>query len=72
METMRTIYDVQQLLKKFGTVIYVGDRLADLQLMEAELKELYQSQLVEVRDYQMALLLLRQEIQKEKDKRGNR
>lgn len=68
---MKTIYDVQQLLKQYGTIIYVGDRLADLELMEAELKELYRSQLVETNDYQMALLLLRQEIQKEKEKRMN-
>ncbi len=58
---MNSIYDVRQLLKKFGTFIYVGDRLGDLQLMEEELKELYRSQLVDTRDYQMALLLLRQE-----------
>ena len=32
---MRTIYDVQQLLKRFGTIIYIGDRLADLELIEA-------------------------------------
>ncbi|MCU9613873.1 YqgQ family protein [Caldibacillus lycopersici] len=69
---MRTIYDVQQLLKSFGTIIYIGDRLADLELMESEVRELYRSQLMEVKDYQMALLLLRQEIQKEKDKRKNR
>jgi uncharacterized protein YqgQ len=67
-ETMKTIYDVQQLLKKFGTIIYVGERLADLELMEEELIELYKSQLIESRDFQTALLLLRQEIQIERDK----
>ncbi|MFC3882912.1 YqgQ family protein [Bacillus songklensis] len=66
---MKTIYDVQQLLKKYGTIIYIGDRVADLELMEAELKELFQSQLVDVRDYQTALLLLRHEIQIQKEKR---
>ncbi|WP_153123494.1 YqgQ family protein [Peribacillus tepidiphilus] len=65
---MKTIYDVQQLLKKFGTIIYVGERLADLELMEEELIELYKSQLIESRDFQTALLLLRQEIQIERDK----
>ncbi len=65
---MKTVYDVQQLLKKFGTIIYIGDRLADLELMEEELKQLYQSQLVDPKDFQMALLILRQEIQIEKDK----
>jgi uncharacterized protein YqgQ len=66
---MKTVYDVQQLLKRFGTIIYVGDRLADLELMEEELKELYQSQLIDVKDYQMALLILRHEAQIEREKR---
>ncbi|WP_066293502.1 YqgQ family protein [Bacillus sp. FJAT-29937] len=65
---MKTIYDIQQFLKKFGTFIYVGDRIADLELMEAEIKELYQAQLIETKDYQMAILLLRHEIQHLKDK----
>ncbi len=68
---MKTIYDIQQFLKKFGTIIYVGDRVADLELMEAELKELYHSQLIETRDYQTARLILRHEIQMEKDKQKN-
>ncbi|WP_163103395.1 YqgQ family protein [Peribacillus alkalitolerans] len=66
---MNTIYDVQQLLKKYGTIIYLGERLADLEMMESELIELYKSQLLEPRDFQTALLLLRHEIQIEHDKR---
>ena len=66
---MKTIYDIQQYLKKFGTLIYVGDRVADLELMESEVKELYQAQLMDIRDYQMAILLLRQEIQSIKEER---
>lgn len=65
---MKTIYDIQQFLKKFGTIIYIGDRVSDLELMESELRELFNSQLIETRDYQNALLLLRHEIQIEKDK----
>jgi uncharacterized protein YqgQ len=68
-DNMNTIYDVQQLLKKYGTIIYLGERLADLEMMESELIELYKSQLIETRDFQTALLLLRQEIQIERDKR---
>lgn len=67
-DNMNTIYDVQQFLKKFGIFIYVGERIADLELMEAEIKELYQSQLMDIKDYQMAILLLRQEAQLLKDK----
>jgi uncharacterized protein YqgQ len=66
---MKTIYDIQQYLKKFGTLIYVGDRVADLELMESEVKELYHAQLMDIRDYQMAILLLRQEIQSIKEER---
>lgn len=63
------MYDVQQFLKKFGTYIYIGDRLADLELMEAEIKELFISQLIERQDLQMALQVVRTEIQLEKEKR---
>lgn len=67
--TMKTVYDVQQLLKQFGTIIYVGDRLADLELMEEEVKELYESQLIDVKQLQAALFVLRQEAQIEREKR---
>ncbi|AQX53751.1 YqgQ family protein [Priestia flexa] len=65
---MNTLYDVQQLLKSFGIVIYIGNRQADIELMETEIRELYQSKLIETQDYQMAILLLRQELQKQKEK----
>ena len=67
--SMRTIYDIQQLLKRFGTFIYVGDRIADLELMEDEVRELYKSQFIDVKDFQMAILLIRQEIEREKANR---
>ncbi|HEY2421367.1 MAG TPA: YqgQ family protein, partial [Neobacillus sp.] len=35
---MKTVYEIQQYLKQYGTIIYIGDRVADLELMEAELK----------------------------------
>lgn len=63
---MRTIYDIQQLLKRYGVFIYVGDRIADLELMEDEVRELYKSQMIDIKDFQMALLLIRQEIEREK------
>ena len=66
---MKTIYDIQQYLKKFGTLIYVGDRLADLELMEVEVKELYYAKLMDTRDYQTAILLLRQETRSIKEER---
>ncbi|MED3842180.1 YqgQ family protein [Geobacillus stearothermophilus] len=66
---MKTVYDVQQLLKQFGTIIYVGDRIADLELMEEEVKDLYESQLIDVKQLQAALFVLRQEAQIEREKR---
>ncbi|MEH7441105.1 YqgQ family protein [Heyndrickxia sp. MSNUG] len=69
---MKTIYEIQQFLKKFGTIIYIGDRVSDLELMESELKELFNSQLIETNVYQTAILLLRHEIQLEKEKTANK
>ena len=59
---MNTIYDIQQLLKRFGTFIYLGERIADLEMMEMEVRELYRSNLIDVKDYQMAMMLLRKEM----------
>ncbi|MFK4997669.1 YqgQ family protein [Bacillus sp. N9] len=65
---MKSAFDVQQLLKNYGIFIYIGDRLADLELMEAEVKELYTSKLITSEQFQQALLILRSEIAKEKNK----
>ncbi|MCE4047053.1 MULTISPECIES: YqgQ family protein [Bacillaceae] len=65
---MKTIYDVQQFLKRFGTIIYVGDRLGDLELMKAELEELRHTEIIEKQDFDMAVLLLNQGIQQLKEK----
>lgn len=65
---MKTIYDIQQFLKRFGTVIYVGDRLATLELMEEEIKELYFSKLIDKSELQVALQVLRHEIQLERER----
>ncbi|QKY69454.1 YqgQ family protein [Lentibacillus sp. CBA3610] len=67
---METIYDVRQLLKRFGTIIYTGERSADLELMENEVKELYRIQCIETNDYQKALLLLRKEAARLRDEKG--
>ncbi len=65
---MKTIYDIQQFLKGYGTFIYIGDRLADLELMEEEIKELFYSKLIEKNELSNALQILRHEIQLERDK----
>jgi uncharacterized protein YqgQ len=63
---MNSVYDVTQLLKRFGIYVYTKDRLADLEMMEEEIKELYRMQMIEVKEYQLAILLLRQEQSKYK------
>ncbi|MFC4022793.1 YqgQ family protein [Oceanobacillus longus] len=55
---MNSIYDIQQLLKRYGTFIYTGDRLGDLNLMEMEIDELYQMKFIKIQEYQVAKLLL--------------
>lgn len=40
------MYDVQQLLKTYGTFIYTGNRQSDLQLMIIEAEELFKAQLL--------------------------
>ncbi|AYC29571.1 YqgQ family protein [Paenisporosarcina cavernae] len=56
---MKTFYDVQQLLKQFGTYIYTKDKNADIELMQMELKELYDGGILSVREYQTAVLILK-------------
>ncbi|PKG25727.1 YqgQ family protein [Niallia nealsonii] len=59
---MKTIYDIQQFLKQYGTIIYIGDRIGDLELMKSEIEELYRSQLIDKQEFESALFLLNQEI----------
>ena len=58
---MKNMYDVMQLLKRYGTYIYTTDRLSDLLLMEDEIRELYNSHVLDIQDFQMAILILRSE-----------
>ncbi|MFJ7975066.1 YqgQ family protein [Peribacillus sp. JNUCC 23] len=60
---MKTIYDIKTYLRRFGTFIYTGDRIADLELMEVEIREIYKLGIMDTKEFQMAILLLRQEIQ---------
>ncbi len=56
--------DVYDLLKQFGTFIYTGDRIGDLELIEDEIKELYRSRMIEQAQYQSAILIIRHEVSK--------
>lgn len=68
---MKTLYDVQQLLKKFGIYVYVGKRLYDIELMKLELVKLYDNKLLGKEDYLKAELILRQEHRLEMEKEKN-
>ena len=61
---MKSMLDVLDILKQYGIYIYTKDRIGDLYLMEDEIKELYKSKFIDTKDFQMALLILRQEEQR--------
>jgi uncharacterized protein YqgQ len=65
---MKSVYDIQQFLKSYGTFIYTGDRLADLMLMQDELKELFLANILEIKDLQVATMILKKEMDEIKNK----
>ncbi|MFA8437676.1 YqgQ family protein [Pueribacillus sp. YX66] len=65
---METIYDIRQLLKRFGIFIYTGNRIADLELLEIEIRELHQLNLIDDQQFTLAILTLRKEIKEETEK----
>ncbi|HEK9097899.1 TPA: YqgQ family protein [Streptococcus equi subsp. zooepidemicus] len=67
---MKTLYDVQQLLKGFGIVIYMGKRLYDIEMMKIELQRLYGGGLLDKQAYLTAELILRREHRLELKREG--
>ena len=61
MEAMKTFYDVQQFLKQFGIIVYVGKRLYDIELMKLELSRIYDAGLMDKLDDLEAEAVLRRE-----------
>lgn len=59
---MKSVYDIQQLLKKYGTFVYTGNRLGDLYMFEMELDELHRLGFIEQELYMKAKLILKKEI----------
>lgn len=68
---MKTLYDVQQLLKRFGIYVYIGKRLYDIEVMKLELEKLYENGLIDETDYLTAELILRREHRLEMEKENN-
>ena len=62
---MKTLYDVQQFLKGFGIVVYMGKRLYDIEMMRIELERIYQAGLMERLVYFEADQVLRREHKEE-------
>lgn len=57
---MKTFYDVQQLLKKFGLIIYFKDEKNTLEMMNQELKEIHAAGLISHEDFIQARLIINQ------------
>ena len=55
---MKTLYDVQQLLKNFGIFVYVGKRMWDIELMALELDHLYKAGVIDKETQRSELLEL--------------
>lgn len=64
---MKDLLSVIMLLKRFGVYIYTGNRRDDIDLMQSEVKDLYDSGLLLQEDYLQAILILRSELAKEQD-----
>ncbi|HEL2246830.1 TPA: YqgQ family protein [Streptococcus suis] len=58
---MKRLYDVQQLLKRFGIIIYMGNRLYDIEMMQIELNRVYQAGVLDRLEYMESELVLRRE-----------
>lgn len=63
---MKTVYDVAQLLKKYGIIVYIGKREYDIEMMEYELTELFKHRILDRELYGKARGILKQELVKEK------
>ena len=57
---MNNLYDVQQLLKKFGYIIYFKNEDDQLEMMEQEIKDLYKSMLISRETFLQARLIINQ------------
>ncbi|ADU29927.1 YqgQ family protein [Evansella cellulosilytica] len=64
-----TYFELQQLLKQYHTFIYTGDKCGDLDLIQTEIKELYQLGLIDEKIYRDANITIMQERRIEKLKR---
>ncbi|GGI40016.1 YqgQ family protein [Mammaliicoccus stepanovicii] len=57
---MINLYDVQQLLKKFGYISYFKDEADQLEMMEQEINSLHKSMLISHETFLQARLIINQ------------
>jgi uncharacterized protein YqgQ len=58
-----SLLEVKEVLRRFQIVVYTGNRMDDLILMEQELDDLYHEQLIERDEYFKLKAILRREMQ---------
>ena len=68
---MKTLYDVQQLLKKFNILVHVGKRKWDIELMGLELDNLHLAGVISEKEYMTAKLILRHQYEIEEQKEAS-
>ncbi|MEX6228512.1 YqgQ family protein [Staphylococcus saprophyticus] len=59
-QKINSFYDVQQLLKKFGFIIYFKDKVDMYEMMEQEIKSLYDYNLISKDEYLNCRLIISQ------------
>ena len=56
---MKTLYDVQQLLEKYGILVHIGKRIWDIELMALEQYNIKKANFIDQNKYMIAKLNLR-------------
>lgn len=59
---MQTFYDLQQILKSFGILIYMKDRKHTLSMVEYEVRELRRLELISKEEFLRAMAIIKHEI----------
>lgn len=65
---IRTLHDVQQILKMFNIYVYVGKRIWDIEMMALELDNLYNMHVISKDVWLRSKLVLQREHRLEEDR----
>lgn len=57
-DQITTVLDVKALLRRFGIVIYMGNPLADYEMWEDELRELYMEKLITAEEFRQSMTVI--------------